>query len=396
MSIIEILRSIFINIRGNKVKVFLTTLGIIVGALTIVLVISIGEGSQASVEEQFKSLNVGTIQIMAGGFGRQATVTLTMAEMEAIKEEAQSIKKVSMVISGSGNISYYNTSTSATLTGVTEDIMEINNLVLEYGEFLTEEHNDYLEKVVVLGYNVAELFFEEDISAAVGEKVTINGKRYDVIGVLKRQGDNMLRGISDDSVLVPYQVAEKYITGRNVRPNIVALAVDINHVSSAIEEVTSIFQKAFRDKSDQIVIIDAGSRLQSAKDSARTMTLMLLSVATVVLVVGGIGIMNVLFVSVKERTKEIGILKAIGARRRDILLIFLIEAIIISAAGGVIGILGSMLVMPVLNYFEVRVIPSLFGYLLAFAFSVGIGTFFGYYPAAKAAALKPIDALNYE
>ncbi|MBB6215227.1 putative ABC transport system permease protein [Anaerosolibacter carboniphilus] len=396
MSLIEILRSIFINIRGNKAKVFLTTLGIIVGTLTVVLVLSIGKGSQASVEEQFKSLNVGTIQIMAG-FGRNTTVKLSADEMIAIQEEAPSIKKVSMVINDRGTISYYSTSTTASVAGVTEELKEINNLAMAYGNFINEEHNEDTEKVAVIGHDIAELFFEEDISEAVGEKITINGKRYEVIGVLKQMGDSSMRGFNpDEGIFIPYSVAEKYITGRMARPTILALAQDIDHVSSAIEEINSILQSKFRDKSDQFMIVDAGSRLQSAKDSAKTMTLMLLSVATVVLMVGGIGIMNVLFVSVKERTKEIGILKAIGARRKDILLIFLLEAIIVSAAGGIIGILGSMLVMPALNYFQVRAIPSFDSYLLAFGFSVGIGTFFGYYPAAKAAALKPIEALNYE
>ncbi|MFT9497522.1 ABC transporter permease [Anaerosolibacter sp.] len=396
MSLIEILRSIFINIRGNKGKVFLTTLGIIVGTLTVVLVLSIGKGSQASVEDQFKSLNVGTIQVMAG-FGRNATVKLSADEMIAIQEEAPSIKRVSMMINDRGTINYYNMSTTATVAGVMEDIKDINNLTLAYGEFINEEQNEDAEKVVVIGYDIAALFFEEDVSEALGEKITINGKRYDVIGVLKQMGDSSMRGFSpDEGILIPYSVAEKYITGRMARPTILALAQDIDHVSSAIEEVNDILQSKFREKSDQFTIVDAGSRLQSAKDSAKTMTLMLLSVATVVLMVGGIGIMNVLFVSVKERTKEIGILKAIGARKKDILLIFLLEAIIVSAAGGIIGILGSMFAMPVLNYFQVRAIPSFDSYLIAFSFSVGIGTFFGYYPAAKAAALKPIDALNYE
>lgn len=396
MSLIEILRSIFINIRGNKAKVFLTTLGIIVGALTIVLVIAIGEGSQASVEEQFKSLNVGTIQITSS-FGRGGTETLSEEQMEAIKEEAPSIEKVSMVLPGKGDSSYYNMSTSASVTGVTEDLKEINNLVVEYGEFIRNEQNEDGEKVAVIGSDIATLFFEEDVSSAVGEKIIINGKRYEVIGVLKEIGESSLRGINpDEGIFIPYQVAQRYVSGKRARPMIVALAKDIDYVESAIEEVNIILKKDFKDRSDQFRIIDAGSRLESAKDSARTMTLMLLSVAAVVLIVGGIGIMNVLFVSVKERTKEIGILKAIGARRKDILLIFLLEAIIISAAGGIIGILFSMLVMPVMNYFEVRTIPTIFGYGLAFTFSVGIGTFFGYYPAAKAASLKPIDALNYE
>ena len=396
MSLLEILRSIFINIRGNKAKVFLTTLGIIVGTLTVVLVLSIGKGSQASVEDQFKSLNVGTIQIMAG-FGRNTTVKLSSDEMESIQEEAPSIKKVSMMINDRGTVNYYSMSTSASVAGVTEDIQEINNLALEHGDFINGENNEDAEKVAVIGYDIAALFFEDDISQGIGEKITISGKRYEVIGILKKMGDSSLRGFNpDEGIFIPYKVAEKYITGRMARPTILALAKDINHVSSAIEEVNSILQNKFREKSEQFMIVDAGSRLQSAKDSAKTMTLMLLSVASVVLMVGGIGIMNVLFVSVKERTKEIGILKAIGARRRDILLIFLLEAIIVSAAGGIIGILGSMLAMPALNYFQVRAIPSFDSYLLAFSFSVGIGTFFGYYPAAKAAALKPIDALNYE
>lgn len=400
MSLIEILRSIFMNIKGSKTKVFLTILGIIVGSLTIVLVIAIGNGSQASVEEQFKSLNVGTLQIMPS-FGNRTTEKLSSEVSERIKEEAPSIKNVSMMISSRADVTFHSTSASASLGGVTEDLKEINNLTVEFGEFITQEHNQDAERVAVIGADIAEQLFGEaageDAEEAIGERLTILGKRYEIVGILKRQGDSSMGGISPDSaVFVPYRVAEKYIVGRFARPSVIALARDINHVESAIEEINRVLQEIYRDKSDQFMIIDAGSRLESAKNSAKTMTLMLLSVAVVVLVVGGIGIMNVLFVSVKERTKEIGILKAIGARRKDILLIFLLEAIIISAAGGTLGILGSILVMPILNYFQVKAIPTAFAYGLAFLFSVGIGTFFGYYPASRAAALKPIDALNYE
>ncbi len=396
MNLIEILRAIFINIQGNKTKVFLTTLGIIVGALTIVLVISIGNGSQASVEEQFRSLNVGTLQIMPA-FGGRSTEKLTSELAEKIRSEASSIKNISMIIASRADIGYSNTSAAASLGGVTEDLQTINNLELAYGEFITPEQNNDAQRVAVIGSEIAQELFGDEIAGAIGERVTIFGKRYEITGILKRMGDGSMGGISPDSaVFVPYKVAEKYIVGRFARPSIIALAKDIHHVESAIEEINLILQEVYRSKSDQFRIIDAGNRLESAKNSARTMTLMLLAVAIVVLVVGGIGIMNVLFVSVKERTKEIGILKAIGARRKDILLMFLLEAIIISAAGGVLGILGSMLAMPIMNYFQVRAIPTTFAYLLAFGFSVGIGTFFGYYPASRAAALKPIDALNYE
>jgi len=397
MSFGEILRSIFINIRENKSKVFLTTLGIIVGALTIVLVMAIGKGSQASVEEQFKRLNVGTLQIMTA-FGRRTSERLSIEDMEAIAEESPSIKKVSIIMSGNASVIYNENSNSSTsILGATKDLREINNLEIEYGEFINEYHNEDKEKVAVIGSELVELLFEEDPSKAVGEKIIINGKRFEVIGTLKYSGDSATRGFNpDEGVIIPYEVAKKYVTGRNPRPVIMALAKDINHVSSAIDEITMVLQKRFGEKSEDFMIRDAGSSLESARSSARTMTLMLLSVATVVLIVGGIGIMNVLFVSVKERTREIGILKAIGARRKDILRIFLFEAIIISGAGGIVGIIASMAVMPIMGYFQIRAIPTLYGYLLAFGFSVVVGTFFGYYPASKAASLRPIDALNYE
>lgn len=396
MSFSEIIRSIFINIRENKSKVFLTTLGVIVGALTIVLVMAIGNGSQTSVEEQFKRLNVGTLHVMtAFGRGGGTNLKLGTEDMEAITDEAASIKSVSMMINGNASISYQGVSANSNVGGVKGDFKEINNLELEYGEFINEDNSS--DKVAVIGSEIVKLLFEEmDGSEVIGEKLILNGKRFEIIGVLQYIG-SAERGFNpDEGVIIPYEVAEKYITGRNLRPMIMALAKDIDHVDLAIDEISVVLQKRYGSNSERFMIRDAGSSLESARSSANTMTLMLLSVATVVLIVGGIGIMNVLFVSVKERTREIGILKAIGAGKKDILRIFLFEAIIVSGAGGVAGILLSIAVMPVMDYFNVRAIPSMSGYLLAFGFSVVIGTFFGYYPASKAASLKPIDALNYE
>lgn len=396
MSLKEILRAIFINIRENKFKVFLTTLGIIVGALTIVVVLAIRRGSQKSVEEQFKNLNVGTITI-GQGFGKRTTEKLDSDLVEKIKEEVPEISKITMIINENATAIYDGQSTSVGVMGAYSDIKDINNLELEYGEFFTSENDENRDKVAVIGYGLAELFFPDDVSEAVGNSIIINGRRYKVVGVLKDMNDATVRGFSaDEGVIIPYSVAEKNISGRFARPMILALAKDFDSVSSAIDGIEGVLQKVYKDSADDFMIMDAGSRLESAKASAKTLTLLLLSVATVVLIVGGIGIMNVLFVSVKERTKEIGILKAIGARRRDILLMFLLEAIIISAAGGIIGIVLGVFTMPLLKYFQINAYYTNFGYILAFAFSVTIGTFFGYYPAAKASTLKPIDALNYE
>lgn len=394
MSFTEIFRAIFINISSNKFKVFLTSLGIIVGSLTIVMVVGIGKGSQASVEEQFKRLNVGTLYVMSPR-GGNITETIELSDVEAIKEGSPSLMDITPRISSNTEISYHTNSDSSSVVGVMENFKDINNLTVEYGEFITDYDNERRNKVAVIGSDLADTLFEDEKAEAVGKEIIIKGKRYEVIGVLERLGDSMPGFSPDDGAMLPYQVAEKYVIGKNASPMIIALAKDIEHVASAIDEISEVLKATHRNGND-FMIRDAGSRLTAAQDSAKTMSTLLIAVATIVLIVGGIGIMNVLFVSVKERTKEIGILKAIGARKRDILLQFLFEAIIISVSGGIIGILLSIFLIPFMKYLDLRVIPSLYGYFIALVFSIATGTFFGYYPAAKAAALRPIEALNHE
>ena len=395
MSLVEIFRAVFTNILVNKFRVFLTALGIIVGSLTIILVVGIGKGSQASVEEQFARLNVGTLYVMSSP-GSASTAALTPDDLEAIQEEASSVSAATITVNGKADVSYYNISYSSSVSGVMEDFQSLSNLKLEYGEFIRTEDNDNRKRVVVIGSDLADILFEGERSEAVGKSISIDRRRYEVIGILTRLGDSMQGVNIDESVLVPYEVATKYVLGAEVKPRIIAVAKDVNHVQSAIDEINGIIKQTYKAKSSNFTVRDAGSKLAAAQDSAKTMSILLIAVAVIVLIVGGIGIMNVLFVSIKERTKEIGILKAIGAKRRDILLQFLLESTIISASGGLIGVGLGIIAMPLMKYIDMQVIPSLYGNILALVFSIATGTFFGYYPAAKASTLRPIDALSYE
>lgn len=396
MSFIEIFRAIFINVSTNKFKVFLTSLGIIVGSLTIILVVGIGKGSEASVQEQFKGLNVGTLSIMpAMRQNGPSTVKLDESLVDAIKAQP-SIKGATIMINGNADVRYNSNTFNASIVGATEDFMEFNSISLDKGVSITAEDNKNRAKVAIIGPDLADTLFTTESAQAVGKEIIIKGRRYTVIGVLKRSGDSMQGFSPDQGVITPYQVAEKYIVGKRSRPQVTALAKDINQVATATDEINAVLETKYKAHSTDFSVRDAGARLIAAQDSAKTMATLLIAIATIVLLVGGIGIMNVLFVSVTERTKEIGILKAIGARKSDILLQFLLEAVLISASGALIGILLGFLVMPLMQYLQLRVIASTYGNLLALGFSIATGTIFGYYPATKAASLRPIEALNHE
>ena len=339
MKLNQILLSVILSIRENRLKVALTTLGIVVGAMTIVVVLAIGMGGQAAIEEQYKSMNVGTVTIMSGMGRENAKYRLTNEDYTALTEQIPGIQASSMMLSERGTIAYETETDTYTVAGVTEAIEKINNLNMAYGKFLTAEDDTEMNRVAVIGSSIATLFFPDAEESAIGQKILVNGKRFEVIGVLGAMGEAGPGMNPDETVYVPYSTAVKQLTGPMASPRIMLLASNIDTVPAMIEEIGTILNKLHEGNGDKFRTMDAGRRLETARASAKTMTMMLFSISVVVMIVGGIGIMNVLFVSVKERTREIGILKSIGAKRKDILLMFLFEAILVSGVGGLVGIL---------------------------------------------------------
>lgn len=284
--------------------------------------------------------------------------------------------------------------TSYTIAGVKDNYAEMSNLSLAVGDFITEENDTYKEKTCVLGYSVAKEIFGSALDA-YDESIYIDNRPYVVNGVLAEVG-TVASGISpDEAVFIPYETGIKYLTGKNnVSPTITVIAEDVNAVETVKAAVEEVLAQAYPNAT--FTLSDAGSKMEAASKSNETLTMLLAAMAIIVFIVGGIGIMNVLFVSVKERTNEIGILKAIGCSQKDILLEFLLEAACISFIGAVLGVLLSLGITPIIEQLSVRVELSVSGGILSLLFGCVTGTIFGFYPAWKASKLVPVVALNHE
>ncbi|MEG2291254.1 MAG: ABC transporter permease [Clostridium sp.] len=399
MRFTETLQIVFINIMQNKIKVLLTSLGIIVGAATIVMVIAIGKGGEDEIKSQFSGLSAETIYVNPDysrgmNFDIAKLPKVTIENMEQIMDEGTSISKIYLRGESNKEVTLNSKKDYIPIVGVTDNYSEVSNLNIIAGDNITDIDIEDETSVVVIGDGVAKKYFNgaED---AVGNGIRIDNRTYSIIGVLERTGEG-LQGLNpDDSIFMPFTTADKYVFDEYVIPQVVALASNLKLINTAMDEIRSTLDYVLEDSSGYI-LEDTGSRIEAAGKSAKTMNMLLISVATIVFIVGGIGIMNVLFVSVKERTKEIGILKALGSSSGDIMWQFLLESIIISIFGGAVGVGVSYAITPLMKYTEIPMTPSISGKVIALAFAIITGTVFGLYPAYKASKLKPIEALNYE
>lgn len=399
MKLLEMLRIVMINILQNKVKVMLTSIGIIVGSVTIVMVIAIGRGGEEEVKAQFSGLSAETVYVnldymKIGNKDFSEIPKLTQDLMEQMMDESQTLKGIYLRGDAYSEVTLNGKTEYISVTGVTEEYSLVSNLETAYGENISEFDVEEMTSVAVIGESIAKKYYP-NVEEAIGSTIRIGDKAFTIIGILERKGDG-LQGLSaDDTIFIPFTTAEQSILNEYTMPQIVALSKDLSTVKFSMKEMKSTLNYVLDDGS-YYTLEDAGSRIEAATQSAGTMNMLLIAMATIVFIVGGIGIMNVLFLSIKERTKEIGILKALGSSKEEILLQFLFESVIISTFGGIMGVLLSYLLMPLMKYTNTPVSPSIEGQIIAIIFAMITGTLFGLYPAYKASQLKPIEALSYE
>ena len=399
MKLLEMLRIVMINILQNKVKVMLTSIGIIVGSVTIVMVIAIGRGGEEEVKAQFSGLSAETVYVnldymKIGNKDFSEIPKLTQDLMEQMMDESQTLKGIYLRGDAYSEVTLNGKTEYISVTGVTEEYSLVSNLETAYGENISEFDVEEMTSVAVIGEGIAKKYYP-NVEEAIGSTIRIGDKAFTIIGILERKGDG-LQGLSaDDTIFIPFTTAEQSILNEYTMPQIVALSKDLSTVKFSMKEMKSTLNYVLDDGS-YYTLEDAGSRIEAATQSAGTMNMLLIAMATIVVIVGGIGIMNVLFLSIKERTKEIGILKALGSSKEEILLQFLFESVIISTFGGIMGVLLSYLLMPLMKYTNTPVSPSIEGQIISIIFAMITGTLFGLYPAYKASQLKPIEALSYE
>jgi putative ABC transport system permease protein len=405
MSILRLLRAAFTAIARNRMRSLLTSLGIIIGVSAVIVMVAIGEGSQRRISASINSLGTNLLIVFPGAatsggakLGAGSFNRFTMDDVKAIEENSSAIDAVSAVVRTGAQVIGGGTNWATSIYGVDPAYFEIRNWELDNGEYFTEKDVLANRKVAVIGKTVADELFPND--DPIGKDIRVRNVPMKVVGVLKSKGQSGMGQDQDDVILAPTTTVLYRLKGGTWVDMINASAVSTSQMTQAVAELRQALRQSHslrEGEDDDFTIANQAEITAAVTETTKTMTYLLGSIAAISLVVGGIGIMNIMLVSVTERTREIGVRLAVGARESDVLIQFLTEAMSLSLAGGLIGVAVSFLAVALLNKWselQPTITPEIV--VLSFVFAAAIGVFFGFYPARKAAALDPIEALRHE
>ena len=403
----DILEETYTALSANKARSGLTVLGIVIGIASVITMISIGQGAQNSIQANIQSLGSNLVQVLPGaqrtfGFGasagRGSAQTLTMDDANAILSQVADVTAIAPQTSGRYQVTAKGTNTNTSVNGVTSSYPSVRNVEIDEGTFISDTNNMSASKIAVLGPTTRDDLFGAG-AEAVGQTIRIKGLEFKVIGITKAKGGSGFTN-SDDVIYVPLSSAQRYLTGSKYVSTISVQAADAAAMTQVGQDITDLLLARHRISDStqaDFNILNQQDIISTVSSVTQTFTILLAAVASISLVVGGIGIMNMMLTTVTERTREIGLRKAIGATRADISTQFLVEAVVLTLIGGLIGTLlgvGISISITMLGLLQTGV--SLFSILLAFGVSAAIGIVFGWYPARSASRLNPIDALRYE
>ena len=389
----------------NKTRTLLTMLGIIIGVGSVITMLAIGEGSKKSIKENISKMGTNMLNIrpgagMFGGVRNNSDMqSLKLTDYLALKKEAKLLKYVTPVVSGNGQAIVGANNWPTSIYGVNTEYLPIREWEVEEGAMFGQDELDNLSKVAVIGRTIQKNLFP-DGDSPIGQTIRFTNIPFKIIGILAAKGESNFGQDQDDIIIAPYTTVQKRVLAQTYLQSIVASAISENEAENAVNEVKKILERTHNIAANQennFNVFSQQELISTFSSTSEMLTVLLVAIASISLIVGGIGIMNIMYVSVKERTKEIGLRMAIGAKGKDILAQFLIESVLISITGGVVGVVLGLLATYVVNTFiGWPVSITFYSIVISFLVCTITGVFFGWYPARKAAELEPITALRYE